>query len=247
MNVVLLPGFCLNWVLLISCFTSCLAFSHRRGYNWSGTSEVCFCFVSDLNTTNQVPMRYIFCLFWGGYIRDYQWGASFISNVDTEDATGEVHFLVSDLDTTDQKPWSVFFVCVCFVCFWLGYNRSITMGSFCCCCLEYNRCVPNEVHFLLFWLGYNTCYQWGTFFLLLTWIQLICTNDVHVVVSDLDTTDLLPMRYIFCCFWLGCNRSITNEVPFLLLFLPWIQWICYQWGTFFAVSDLDTTNLLPVG
>ena len=89
----------------------------------------------------------------------------------------------------------------------------------------------NNVHMLLF----------------LTWIQQIFTNDVHVIVSDLDTTDLyqwrtyvvsdldtvdlLPMRYIFCCcFWLVYNISITNEVQFLLLFLTWIQGICYQWG-----------------
>ena len=135
-----------------------------------------YVFVLFLTWIPQIRYQWGTICFWGGYIRDYQWGASFVSDVDTEDATGEVHFFVSDLDTTDQKPWSVF---LCVFCLFLTWTEQISYhGVFFCCCLGYNRSVPNEVHFLLF----------------LTWIQHLLPVRYFFPSSDLDTIDLYQWR-----------------------------------------------------
>ena len=182
-NAVLLPAFCQNWVLLISCLTSCLAFSHRRGYNRSGTSEVCFCFVSDLNTTDQVPVRYnlflrwihqrlpVRCIFrfWCGYRRCYRWGT--------------------------------------FFCFWLGYNRSETMECFFVCVLfvsDLDRTdqLPWGLFLLLSWIQ-QICTKWGTFSIVSDLDTTPVTSEVLFSFFWLGYNRSVPVTYICRCFWLG--------------------------------------------
>ena len=245
MNVVLLPGFCVNFVdflfhQLFSFFT--LTWVQEIRYQWS---MFLFCFWLEYHRSGTIEVHFFVC-FWGGYIRDYQWGASFVSDVDTEDATGEVHFLVSDLDTTDQKPWSVFVCCVfCLFPTWIrqiSYHGVFLLllswiqqictkwGTFSVVSDLDTTPVTSEVLFSFFWLGYNGSVP----------MTYICC------CFWLGYKGSVPMTYICCCFWLGYNGSVTNEVDILLLFLTWIQQIQYQWGTFFVVSALDTTDLLPM-